>query len=68
MSRLEINTARIATDFGSHFVHVHHDQGRIVGVRISFPGKIDNTGVGRLLDAIGDAVHQEIKEIEERWG
>lgn len=47
---------------GSLFVHVEHEDGRIVAVRFSEKGKDDNT-LDRILTAMGDAVTEIAEEL-----
>ena len=59
MNRTDTITQKIGRDVtglkGSLFVHLEHENGRIVAVRFSEKGKDDNQ-LDRILTAMGDAV------------
>lgn len=59
-TRMEANTARVETGYGSHYVAVAHLYGRISHAKYSSPGKFDNTAVVELLDKFFDRINRQI--------
>ncbi len=65
--RLESNTAKVKTPFGSAFIAVEHQSGRIHAVSISHPQKFEHSEIGKLLERTFAALNSEIEDIVRRW-
>lgn len=58
-------TAEATTLKGALYVHVEHDlQGRAHAVRFSSPGKMADTTMERVLDALGAATTETLQQIQ----
>lgn len=67
MNRRETNTGRVLSSFGTHYVHVEHEEGVVKNVWISSPGKFDSTELKDFLEKLAGAVSGEIREVQKRW-
>lgn len=65
-TRLPTITQKVATSFGTLYVHVNYAEGRPVALRISSPGKFSDTTMGAVLDAIAEAATDILGENHDR--
>ncbi len=66
-NRLESNTAKVKTPFGSAFIAVEHIGGRVQSLAIQHPQKFEDTEIGKLLEQTFAALNSEIENIVRRW-
>ena len=67
MTRLESNTAKVQTPFGTFYVSVEHNSGRIAGVSVHHPQKFEHSEIGALLERTFASINSEIEDIARRW-
>ncbi len=66
-TRHESNTAKVTTPFGSFYVAVEHDKGRVCHIAIQHPQKFEDTTIGALLERTFASLNSEIENIVRRW-
>ena len=63
MSRYQCFGRKVATKFGNLYAHVDADaKGKVVGMKISYPGKFEDTEIGMALDQLSQATRDIIRE------
>lgn len=64
-TREQMITRKVASKFGSLYVHITHTRGRVTHVAFSSPGKFDETTVNDMLERLGAAATGIVREISE---
>ena len=64
-TREQMLTRKVASKFGSLYVHVTHTRGRVTHVSFSAPGKFDDTTINDMLQRLGDAATAIVREISQ---
>ena len=63
-NRHRATTVRVATPFGSLYVHVAYDrEGCAIEVSISSPGKFSDTEMGEVLAALSTAITEVLRDV-----
>jgi hypothetical protein len=63
VSRYQCFGRKVATKFGNLYAHVDADaNGRVVGMKISYPGKFEDTEIGEAMDELSQATRDIIRE------
>lgn len=62
-NRLQVTNTKIKTDYGSIYLHLHHDKdGKLVGAALSHKWKDPNAQIDTLIRRISDGLDEAIKE------
>lgn len=64
-NRYDARTVRVKLGRNSIYVHISYDETEIVGIRISSPGKFQDTEIGNALDLLGEVITEEVKRVQE---
>ena len=65
MSRAKLLTQKVKTDYGSMYVHAELGQdGRVVGVSFSTPGKILDSELDNVIRLMGEETDKLIREAD----